>query len=1197
MLYLATRLKVLPSLPTQGFASALTELLGQKKVEVGVAVDRALQETAQRLGKGPEERDRIVGRLLVCASVIRSGVIDGNGPEIKKLFEAILDIRNKKSWIRQAATEVALSAAEVAPTVLLLGTIIPLLVSLLVDESRGVQDNNGYGADVSALDGLGDMSPDQIQVALGLHQLMKRRSLLPYDGDTALPQCLNQPKSVICKGVGKSLVECVRISSSTFPRMHLMWPRIWDDLGLSMPHRSKPLQPKALQSVLELWKCCVDDVLTEGSHNQKGYALLLVRDVVQRLPPQKELVEGILSHSMVRVLVNHSSNPQSVLHSLARSFLSDLPQLLCRNNGVKSDSDEEICQYVVGALIKSGGMHFDSRSGTRVVASLLQALSQEKLEAHSRFLSSVIEKQVSVNSMKVIEGGADVESEVNTKSVAAEAAEALYILSRTACTVATERDEVLDKHTRDQRRWLWFNLVAPVFVRWGLMAGGPNALAEMCKQKLFAIVADTKQLPEGWGEVTSLGALYKALSHWAYLESTKGGGLKMRLEMREETRGFLKKVLQFVSPWVGGGGTMLGRGRDKNQEEKLGMSFAAILMHLALYILAGAHHLAQQAFDLFETYEMLVHQKVQVEAEHEERGSVDGDGTDPIQVLIDILLAILGSLVDGEKREGGGGISSRGLRDSVKATWVRVLSNTQISEAAMRCLMSAVCTVDEANALGLGPMKQGSSVGSDTGSDISDEGNEMEDSCDECKEKTEGDEGGNKEEHNSEEDEEENVLLDAEGLEDLLQGEADENEEEADALSALIEARYKARGGRRVAADAANAQVHLQLHALDLLEVVVSRQRSNRLLYSLIQPIAVAARRLENQSTRSSDARALRERLLSLLRKKLIKCKPACNSVFPDMGAMTEWFILECGRKGLGRTGLETAREAALFCLKMTQHGDEDWERGKKAVISALVVYMNRSRGAYAGIDGRVFNSIVTHLQDFDVNHRISLLDGIVPVLVEGLRSGKTLYLRADAARLFRLLLLEEKKVKNSEDKSIAAGGEREKVATADSLCAVSCALKSIAKIHGGQGEGAVGRKAKHTRPMLQCAAAILRNLIETRVAPVASHDLDHLLSVVRDSAAVAQEAIEGAHVASLSSIGQEVIAQADTLEMEIAELRQGASISAESEQSTKKKKRKHTIIKPPYEEMDSGKMDKMKTIQKGNNKKKRPSTTWNDSE
>ncbi len=1158
----------------------MTELLGQKKVEAGAAVDRALQETAHVTGKGPEERDRIVGRLLVCASVIRSGVVDGNGPELNKLFNAIVEVRREKSWIRQAATEVALSAAEVAPTGVLLETILPLLVSLLIDDSRGVHDGKDHEVAISALDGLGDLSPDQLQVALGLHQVMKRRSLLPYDGHTAFPSYLNRPKSVICKGVGRSLTECVRISSSTFPRIHSMWPRIWDDLGLGILHRSKPLQPKALQSVLELWKCCVDDALTQGSHNQKGYALLLVRDAVQRLPPQKELVDGILSPSIIRVVLNHSSNPKSVLNSLARSFLNDLPQLLRRSGGVKSDHGEEMCMYALGALIKSGGIRFDSRSGTRVIASLLQMLSQEMLLAHSRYLSSVIEDQVNANSIVK-----EKSEEVDAKSVEVEAAEALYVLSSTACAVVAEGEDVLDEDMKNQRYWMWFGVLSPVFVRWGFMAGGSNALAEVCKQKLFAIVTNAKQLPEGWGDATSLGALYKALSHWVYLESPKGGGLKLRLEMGEETRDFLENVLQFVSPWVGEGEAILG-GRDKSSDKNMSMSFAALLMHLALHILAGAHHLAQLSLDLFETYKMLMSQKLCAEEESEDQGggSVDDDDdTDPIQVLIDIFLAILGSFVDEEKGGGSGGPSSRGLKDAVKATWGRVVSNVQISEAAMRCLMSAVCSVNEANALGLGPTKKGlsSSVGSEEGSDVSNEDNEMEDGDE--SEETDSDGGGNNKEGQSsnEEEEEDDVLINGEGLRAMLQGEAEENE--AEALSVFLEARRKARGGKGGVLDAANAQVHIQLHALDLLEFVFSRQRDNHLLYSLICPIAVAATRLENLSNRSSDAQALRLRMLSLLQKKLLPmCKLAlCKSgAIPDMGATTEWFFLECGHKGLGGTGLAVAREAALCCLKMAQHGEEeDWEKGKNAAISALVGYMNRSRGAYAGIDGRVFTDIVTHLQDFDVTDcLVSLVGGIVPVLIDGLRSGKTLYLRAEAARLLRLLLLEEKKVKmnGGGNKSSKEEAECWKVVTADSLSAVSCALKSVMKIHGGQGDKAAaaavgGGKAKHTRPMLQCAAVLLQNLIETRASAIAPSELNNLLSVVQELAAVAQDALEGAHAASLSLIGQEVISQAAVLE-ELAEW-MPAIVSAEPERIIKKK-RKHT--------------DKATAVQKGKNKKKK---------
>jgi hypothetical protein len=976
----------------QGFGAALAELLRQlpeESVSTADTVARLLEGTKMGTGlKGSEERDQMLGRLFGCVAIAQSGRLASQEGQtcLSLVLDAVLELRAKRKWLRQAATESVIALARGSPSAAILDTILPKVGSV-------------FGGSEPP------QSPDELHLALGLHSVLVAKDLLK-PAEKMLPAYLHHKRAVRITNAG-SLADCAKLSAVAFPRAHLMWTHVWFDLGLVSPRSSQELDHKPLKALRRLWEACVDGCLAQGSHNQKGACLLLARQVLPMIPAQAAAVDAILSASVVRILVNHASRKGSALHELCRSFLDEVGSLV---------GDSEPLQLMIAnALMRHGGLRFDSRTGTRVTARILSGLSEACLEEHASFLKRA-----------VLSNQGDMEDALQQRVAAVES---LYSLWRTACS-------------RGLNRARWIDEVATFFMEWGLLQVSsdtalPAEVAEACERRLFSILADLSGQPLSWDADGVLLPICSLVMHWEELVGGDNPSHVARAELEEGEQ----------LAWD----SMVSMLRDANRESKLSAAFAGLIIHIAFHMRAGASELAMQIGDLIETHERISGTSIGLDGVDGDDEGDEDDDDDPMLVLVDTLIAVLSS---------PSGYAVKGLRDATKKAWAAVCSAKSMTPEALDCLLSTVCGLEEtlvAKKAAHAPEEGGDTDEEDDESDA-DEDLELNGGKEDDSEGERREEDGYGEEEEEEEEEEEDHV-DIADLEQLL-GEEDEATEAA--LVAMLQARKMSR--KAGAVESQRALLQLRLRALDLLETFAAKNKNSPLLPSAFMPVYRAVKRLSKRPG-PAEGNALRERLEALFRNHLTRCRPSVASNFRS-GEATEFFLLECGKNGGA-----LARDGAVSCLRFARKSEagagSEREKAELALVAALDGYMSRTRGRYGALDGRLFTEIVDRLPAEEAESESGgedIVHVMMPSLVRGLREAKTDFLRTDAARLIHRLLARSGGV------ACLTGADVPADLPLQCLVGLAAALKEA-------GEGSGGGKAKRLRPLLQCSVSVLSAL------------------------------------------------------------------------------------------------------------------------
>lgn len=69
-------------------------------------------------------------------------------------------------------------------------------------------------------------------------------------------------------------------SASVFPKVHSVWGYLWDEIGLAPVGQPRAiLSSKRLKRLADVWSTVVDGTLVSTSINNKGYAVLLLKQV------------------------------------------------------------------------------------------------------------------------------------------------------------------------------------------------------------------------------------------------------------------------------------------------------------------------------------------------------------------------------------------------------------------------------------------------------------------------------------------------------------------------------------------------------------------------------------------------------------------------------------------------------------------------------------------------------------------------------------------------------------------------------------------------------------------------------------------------------------------------------------------------------------------------------------------------------
>ena len=104
--------------------------------------------------KGAEERDLMFGKLFGYLSLIRSGKIENDKVNVLLIVDRLLELHNRKGWIREVVSESLLT---------LLSVIHPDVITLIIPKLKLLLGNG--------LINIADMTAWQLMLCVGIQQL------------------------------------------------------------------------------------------------------------------------------------------------------------------------------------------------------------------------------------------------------------------------------------------------------------------------------------------------------------------------------------------------------------------------------------------------------------------------------------------------------------------------------------------------------------------------------------------------------------------------------------------------------------------------------------------------------------------------------------------------------------------------------------------------------------------------------------------------------------------------------------------------------------------------------------------------------------------------------------------------------------------------------------------------------------------
>ena len=216
----------------------------------------------------------------------------------------------------------------------LVSVVLPELAPLL---SGATDDATAGEADATP----SEYRPDQLALALLVYKALSRvEEEAEEAGEGADAVMAMFPRFVQPSANGKgcpllrpkqieSLTEPLKLATATFPRLHLAWRLVLDEIlpevevevegekeGGAGGEKDEEEGEEGLASLTKLWGACVDGPLVNGSHQMKGVALVLLAEIAPRLSPTN--AARFLSPSMVRLVMNSTKKADNYLHDAAK---------------------------------------------------------------------------------------------------------------------------------------------------------------------------------------------------------------------------------------------------------------------------------------------------------------------------------------------------------------------------------------------------------------------------------------------------------------------------------------------------------------------------------------------------------------------------------------------------------------------------------------------------------------------------------------------------------------------------------------------------------------------------------------------------------------------------------------------------------------------------------------------------------------
>lgn len=262
----------------------------------------------------------------------------------------ILALRKSKSWLLEFASEVLFGYIQCIPLNVLNKSLLSVLLPVLGETITFTTP------------------PD----ALALGFVLLRR-LQQGSNTSTLPAGLRSLVKHLAPGQLGVFTDALTHSCASFPRLHIVWAHFlqWfadhGAFGSVTASASSDVSGAAL--FREFWALNIDENLLKSTNEKRASALLLFSSVVRRV--DAATLHSMITQPLVQTWLTHLSKKGNLLHSASQTSVASL---------IKACSgDSEKSARAVALLLAHGEGNFDKRSGSRVVSSLVNNISESEL--------------------------------------------------------------------------------------------------------------------------------------------------------------------------------------------------------------------------------------------------------------------------------------------------------------------------------------------------------------------------------------------------------------------------------------------------------------------------------------------------------------------------------------------------------------------------------------------------------------------------------------------------------------------------------------------------------------------------------------------------------------------------------------------------------------------------------------------------
>ncbi|KAF0698815.1 Aste57867_10604 [Aphanomyces stellatus] len=273
----------------QGFSTALTALLHHFPDTVSVSDVLTLLLSTMDVSnsmKGMEQREHMFGRLFGLLAIHQSGRADVVAAAT--LLDELIALSKWKKWFREACYDAVLTVVHSLPSSSFVDVVWPRVEPLLA------------GAVAS-------FNADQVALAVGVHQYLAQHKLEKTYAKTVVG-------TIAARHHFAQLVEPLKTSTVSYPRLHSSWRRLLDHLL-----DSEKLDEERFQ---EMWSVLVEGMLVApaSTHERRGTALKLFEAIVGRVNGAS--LRAILTPHFVKCIHNNAASKKTYLHEAATNALA-----------------------------------------------------------------------------------------------------------------------------------------------------------------------------------------------------------------------------------------------------------------------------------------------------------------------------------------------------------------------------------------------------------------------------------------------------------------------------------------------------------------------------------------------------------------------------------------------------------------------------------------------------------------------------------------------------------------------------------------------------------------------------------------------------------------------------------------------------------------------------------------------------------